>query len=126
MTTPLEQAQQLLAGTLEVKVHSVRAAAWITRSALEDILVNLVRVKGLEAGRASTRTLLGCVEVLYSDDSTPVGARAQYAWDGLTRAAHHHAYELSPTHAEVQALLDVVKRLDELAKSRHAAIAETC
>ncbi|MHB1009658.1 MAG: hypothetical protein ACYC1E_10570 [Propionibacteriaceae bacterium] len=117
MTAPLDQASDLLDGKLQAKVHSVRAAAWITRSALEDVLASLVRLKGLEPGHASTRTLLGCVEVLYSDDTTSVGAQAQYAWDGLTRAAHHHAYELAPTHAEVQALVDIVKRLDRLATS---------
>ncbi len=118
MTAPLDQAAELLDGRLQAKTHSVRAAAWITRSALEDILAGLVRLKGLDPGHASTRTLLGCVEVLYSDDTTPVGSQAQYAWDGLTRAAHHHAYELSPTHAEVQALIDIVKRLDRFATSR--------
>lgn len=114
MTALLDQAADLLDGKLQAKAHSVRAAAWITRAALEDVLARLVRLKGLDPGHATTRTLLGCVEVLYSEETTPVGAQSQYAWDGLTRAAHHHAYELAPTHSEVHALVAIVKNLDLL------------
>lgn len=111
MTSPLDQATALLDGTLPVKVHSVRAAAWVTRSALEEILDRLIRAKGFEPGDANTRTLLGCIEVLYEDEAPNVASHAQYAWDALTQASHHHAYELAPTHAEVSALTDIVKEL---------------
>lgn len=111
MTAPLDQAAALLDGTLRVRVHSVRAAAWVTRSALEEVVSGLVRAKGLDPGNATTRTLLGCIEVLYQEDAPHIASEAQYAWDALTQASHHHAYELAPTHAEVRTLTDLVRRV---------------
>ncbi|CAM2763221.1 hypothetical protein [Skermania piniformis] len=108
----LDQAAAVLAGRLAIRVHSIRAAAWITRSALEQTIDGLLQRKGLPTGRANTRSLLGCLEVLYQDDAAWVATSAQYAWDRLSRAAHHHAYELPPTHAEVAVLVEVVRRLD--------------
>ena len=117
MTSALDQASALLDGSLSVRVHSVRAAAWVTRSALEEILGELVRAKGFEPGQANTRTLLGCIEVLYQEDAPQLASAAQYAWDSLSQASHHHAYELAPTHAEVSALTDLVKSLASYATS---------
>ena len=37
--------------------------------------------------------------------------RVSYAWAGLSRACHQHAYELSPTSPELIAWIDVVERL---------------
>lgn len=111
MTALLDQAVALLDGTLPLRVHSARAAAWVARSALEDTLSELVRAKGVQPGNATIRTLLGCIEALYQEDAPQVASNAQYAWDGLTRASHHHAYEVAPTHAEVAALTDLVKEL---------------
>lgn len=118
MTAPLDQAARLLDGTLRVQVHSVRAAAWVTRSALEDILRDLMRAKGCDPGEANTRSLLGCVEVLYEHDAPHVAAQAQYAWDALSRAAHQHAYLLAPTHSEVAAVRATVQELDAYCRSR--------
>lgn len=115
MNSPLDQATALLDGTLIVRVHSVRAAAWVTRAALEDVLRGLIRAKGFEPGRANTRTLLGCIEVFYQEDAPHIAGIAQYAWDSLSQAAHHHAYELAPTHAEVSALTELVKELTAVA-----------
>lgn len=112
VSTALEQATALLVGDLKVPVHSVRAAAWVTRAALEKIIHDLLRAKGCESGRASTRSLLGCLEVLY-DDKPDIATSAQYAWDALSRACHHHAFELAPTYAEVSALITLVRRLDD-------------
>ena len=115
MTSPLDQAAALLDGRLQARVHSVRAAAWLTRSALEDLLADLVRAKGLGTGRAQARSILGCIEVLYATEAPELAAQAQYAWDRLSEACHYHAYELSPTHAEVQALVDLVSEIDQRA-----------
>lgn len=107
----LDQADALLAGELPVRVHSVRAAAWIARAALETTLVELVRAKGCDPGTASARTMLGCVESLYIEDDPQIAASAQYAWDRLSEASHHHAYELAPTHVEVESFVGVVRGL---------------
>lgn len=110
MRPQLAQAKALLDGQMSVKTHSARAAAWLTRSALEDILRELVRAKGVEPGQASNRSVLGCLEVLYQEKPHLV-ADAQYSWDALSRVAHHHAYELAPTVGEVT---DLMRRVDKL------------
>jgi len=107
VTAALAEAKAVLSGDLVVPIHSVRAAAWLARSALEESLGALVRAKGLDPGQASTRTLLSCVEVLY-ENVPGLATSAQYAWDTLSRAAHHHAYELAPTYSEVEAAMSLV------------------
>ncbi len=118
MTSPLHQAAAILQGSVTVPVHSVRAAAWIARSALEDVLRDLVRARGCDPHWANNRSLLCCVEALYQDDAPDVAARAQYAWDALSEASHYHAYELSPTLAEVSGLIELVEELSEVAAAR--------
>jgi hypothetical protein len=36
---------------------------------------------------------------------------ASYAWSALSRACHHHAYELPPTASELRALIDLTRRV---------------
>jgi len=110
----LDQASAIVSGALPVRVHSARAAAWVARSALEEVLQALVLARGCDPGGASARTLLGCIEVLYQDVDPTVPGRAQYAWDALSRASHHHAYELAPTVGEVEGLIETVRGLAEL------------
>jgi len=110
VTAPLEQAAAILDGSWPVHMHPARAAAWVTRSALEEILRDLVRAKGCESNGANTRSLLSCLEVLYQDDPQVAG-RAQYAWDALSNASHHHAYELAPTVSEIADLIETVRAL---------------
>lgn len=120
MTSPLDQATALLAGDLSIRVHSVRAAAWLTRVSLEDALKDLVHAKGVQPGDASTQTLLRCIEVLYEQDPTHVAASANYGWDVLSQASHHHAYEFPPTHSEVAALTELVKQIIASAEQQSA------
>lgn len=90
--------------------HSNRIAAWLTRTALEQIVDELLRAKGIEAGRASSRARLACLEVAYRNERD-VPARSQYAWTRLSEACHQHAYQLSPTYQEVRHLLEIVRSL---------------
>lgn len=71
----------------------------------------------------------------FADASTACLART--AWHGLSRAMHHHVYELPPTHAELRswhcdvvALLDQLKRqggaLDEEGSDRWRPIEHRC
>ncbi|PPJ22149.1 hypothetical protein C5E45_29605 [Nocardia nova] len=92
--------------------HSNRIAAWLTRTALEQIVDELLRAKGIEAGGASSRARLACLEVAYRDESD-VSSRSQYAWTRLSEACHQHAYQLSPTYHEVQHLLKIVRSLQQ-------------
>lgn len=91
--------------------HSNRRACWLARSALEDVIDDLLSLKGVVPGpRASGRAKLSCLEVAYTDEPD-VTARAQYAWLRLSDACHQHAYELSPTHSEAQHLVALVTDL---------------
>lgn len=86
-----------------------RAAALLARRALEDGLDEMWarRAPGLE--RASARAQLACLPD-YLDDRE-LAAEAAYAWSSLSRACHHHAYELGPTAGELRAHFAVVERL---------------
>lgn len=92
--------------------HANRRAAWFARSALEDIVVELLHAKHVEVGpNASGRAKLSCLEALYREDEPSLASRAEYAWSRLSEACHQHAYELTPTYAEVVHLIDLVRSL---------------
>lgn len=110
-------ARTLLSGQWWLRAHSVRAAAWVARTVLEDALRALVRAKGVDPGRGNTTSMLISVGVLYGDDPQ-VAFDAEYAWLALSRACHQHAYEFAPTHGEVQSLIDMVERLVHVAEAR--------
>lgn len=84
--------------------RAARAAAMLTRRALEDIAHSM----GANLDRAAMRSRLVCIRVLLSDEDADA---AEIGWIGLCRACHHHAYELTPTEAEVRHLADVVGSL---------------
>lgn len=66
--------------------------------------------RGLDPGRASMRTMLSALTVAWTGD--PGMPRAvRHTWIGLSGAAHHHAFELSPTLAEARHLVDSVARI---------------
>lgn len=125
MTSSLDQAQALLDGAWTVRHHSVRAAAWVARSELEKVLADLVLAKGAEPGGATTRSLLSCVEVLYQNDDPQIPFAAQYAWDGLSKACHQHAFAMTPVYEEVASLLETVRQLRQVALSQADAATKT-
>ena len=86
-----------------------RAAALLARRALEDALDALWarRAPGLE--RASARAQLTCLPDYLPDRE--LAAETAYAWAALSRACHHHAYELGPTAEELRAHFAAVERL---------------
>lgn len=111
MSALLAQADQLLSGATSTRSHSLRAACWLARTSLEDVVRALLRSKGLEPGTASMAVALACLHVAYQDIDPLVPLQADVAWVGLSRAAHHHAYELSPTVSEVRHLVQLVATL---------------
>lgn len=101
--------------------HANRRAAWFARSALEDVIVDLLELKQVDVGPlASSRSKLTCLEALYRAEDSALASRAQYAWSRLSEACHQHAYELAPTHVEVQHLVELVGRLALCAPTRSA------
>jgi hypothetical protein len=56
------------------------------------------------------RSLLSCLEVA-SADEPGVAERTEFAWSRLSNACHQHAFELSPTLIEVEAMIATVRLL---------------
>lgn len=103
--TLVEQAQTLLDGNAPERN---RMACWLARAALEAALRERLDARGRPSGAASMRSVLTCFEVAYADAPALVDG-AEHAWAGLSNACHHHAFELSPTAAEAQRLIDTVR-----------------
>lgn len=85
-----------------------RAAALFARTALEHVIDAALLTQGHDLGDASTRVRLICLRTRIDAE---IGRTAEIAWGGLSSSCHHHAYELSPTWAEVQHLIGLVEHL---------------
>jgi hypothetical protein len=88
-----------------------RASALLGLQALESTLLRLWTRRALDLHGCSLRTQLICLRS-YLDDA-PLAARAGHAWSALSRACHHHAYELAPTSTELESWLSAVGELLE-------------
>ena len=78
-----------------------RACALLIRLALEMTLDRFwARVLPVAAGCGMRQQLL--LLPLYTVDLPAAAGLAREAWLGLAGAAHHHAYELTPTAAELR------------------------
>jgi hypothetical protein len=86
-----------------------RAAALLGGQALESSVARLWSRQGLDFQGCPMRAQLICLRTYLGD--AELAARAGHAWSALRRASHHHAYELAPTAAELQAWLGVVDEL---------------
>jgi hypothetical protein len=110
MTPPAELiavARQLVART-DAKTAGVwpRAAALLGRQAFESALDEWWRAKGIPLDVCTTHAQLLCLSTYLRDDDT--AAQLGYAWSALTRACHHHPYELSPATGELEGWLFVI------------------
>jgi hypothetical protein len=47
----------------------------------------------------------------YLPADVDLATRASVAWTGLSRACHHHAYELPPAAVELSTWIEVVEQL---------------
>lgn len=115
----LQVATNILNGSLPLTgVAPARAGAWVARSALELLVDELLAQRSVDPGRGTMRSRLICLGIAFGDDPERVATIA-HAWDQLSQACHHHAYELVPSHQQVSGL---VLRLSNFATS----VAETC
>ena len=94
-----------------------RATALLARQALESALDDLWRLRAPGVELCSARAQLLCLPFYLGGDSV-LAERVSYAWAGLSRACHHHPYELPPTSVE---LLGWLAAVDELAAKVGAA-----
>lgn len=105
----LEHADDLLDGKVALGVSGPRTAALLARCALEQWLdEQSASWMSMSYPFPSTRSKLVVLEVLGDPD---LGAQARWIWEALSRSAHHHAYELQPSAAEVRHLVRQVRGL---------------
>lgn len=115
----LEAADQLMAQPMELMAGRwPRAVALLTRQAIEGSLFDLWRAvrPGVEAVPMRAQLL-----VLRQSIAPRVAAEAEYAWAALSRACHHHPYELVPTATELGQWLGAAGDLDREVRRRLAA-----
>lgn len=110
----LAAADQLLASPVRgAGAQWPRACALLIRLALEMTLDRFwARVLPVAAGCGMRQQLL--LLPLYTGDLPAAAGLAREAWLGLAGAAHHHAYELAPTAAELRTWHSGVTQLASL------------
>lgn len=87
-----------------------RATALLTRQALEAALDDLWRRRAPALEMCSARAQLLALPAYLRRDQD-LAKRVAYAWAGLSRACHQHAYELPPTADELAGWIDTVEQL---------------
>lgn len=88
-----------------------RAAALLTRQALEEAVDAYWGARQLPLQSLPTETQLVCMRMMTTDETLP--ARLHEAWGALSRACHHHPYELAPTVGELAGWIEVVEEFAE-------------
>lgn len=88
-----------------------RAAVVLARQSLEVALKTFWAAKALGAQDCSTRAQLLCLGVYAGDEG--LARRASQLWSALSRAAHVHPYELSPTRGELLTWIEGVGEVVE-------------
>jgi hypothetical protein len=86
-----------------------RASALLARQALEASVARLWDSRALDLQGCSMRAQLICLRTYLGN--ADLAARTAHAWSALSRASHHHPYELAPTTAELRGWLSVVGEL---------------
>jgi len=105
----LDYADEVLDGRVTLAGRGPRTAAVLARLAFEDWLDE--QSTWLPAGqdRPTTNSKLVVLSALRGAE---VGGHARRVWHTLSRACHHHAYELQPLAAEIKRLVAAVRQLD--------------
>lgn len=104
--------------------NSARLAAFLARQAVEELIdTRCALLCEVPVMGGTTKAKLA---VLKSLDTTPIGGVLIDAWHQLTGFCHQHAYQLSPTVAEVRAQCAAVQRacLSGTAESAESSPAE--
>jgi hypothetical protein len=84
------------------------AAALLLRQSLEGSIHELWRAVAPGVEQASETTQLLC---LGTQIEARLARRVGFTWSALSRASHHHAYELAPTAVELGAWFETVDEL---------------
>jgi hypothetical protein len=103
----LDLAEKLLDGGALAGVWP-RCAAWMIRLAVEHEIDAVWRLRRPELLACNRRSQLLALGVVLDGE---IQHRATALWTVLSRAAHHHHYELAPTAAELRGWLDEARLL---------------
>ena len=99
-----------------------RAAAILTRQALEQAVGDALRAEGADPRQLAFRTQLEVLGHLRPRDARP--ADAAFAWAALSRATHYHGYELPPTREALDDWMALAARaIEALARPRDGGAA---
>ena len=114
MTAPaafLDYADRLLDGEFDLGARGPRIAALLTRSVLEEWIEEQSESWLTPSlGYPTTRSKIVALGAIRGSE---ISERARRAWHRLSRAVHHHAYELQPTTSEVRELVSAVRELQQ-------------
>jgi hypothetical protein len=108
----LDYADEVLDGTIALGPRSARTAALLARLALEDWLNEESASWSSVSDKGPTTN--SKLVVLGRNQGPDVGELARRVWHSLSRALHHHAYELQPSQAEVRHLVKQVRALSSV------------
>ena len=86
-----------------------RASALLARQALETAMDLLWRRRAPIVAQCSMASQLLVLPSYLRDQEA--ARDASYAWSALSRACHHHAYELPPTASELRSLIKLTRRV---------------
>jgi hypothetical protein len=92
-----------------------RAAVLLARQSLEVALKTYWSAKAAGVEESSMRAQLLCLGTWVSNE--PLARRAHQAWSALSRASHHHPYELTPTRDELIGWFDTVMEVVDVTEA---------
>jgi len=103
----LDEARRLLTRSGE-RAQGVwpRAAAHLTRQALEEALQLYWEERAPSLAGLSMKAQLACLPTYFGD--AELAGRLRVSWARLSGACHHHAYELAPSAGELGGWIEVV------------------
>lgn len=105
----LDYADQVLDGKITLLSSGPRTAALLARCALEEWLDERTAPwAGVGYPYPTMKSKLIALAALSDEE---LSERARRLWSALSRAVHHHAYELQPSVTEVRHLVRQVRAL---------------
>ena len=100
-----------------------RASALLARQSLETAMDDLWRKRSPLVRQCSTTAQLLVLPSYLRDQEA--ARDASYAWGALSRACHHHAYELAPTASELRSLIKLTRRVAAAIEAATTTVAST-
>lgn len=107
----LGYADQVLDGAYGLGARGPRTAALLARRAFEGWLDELSASWSTQVDSDRPPTTSSKLVALGALQGMDLGEQAKRVWHALSRAVHHHAYELQPSVSEVRQLIGQVRKV---------------